>query len=75
MENIGGPWKLPGMIPGTRVKRPQKMIRVIIKRRNLAYYDYVVGMTILNSYGYGVQIQYYEHPRRWQYFRKVSKHT
>ncbi|KAM0257116.1 hypothetical protein ACHAQJ_004580 [Trichoderma viride] len=36
MENAGGPWKLPGMIPGTGVKRPQKPMRVIIKRRTFA---------------------------------------
>ncbi|KAK1241945.1 hypothetical protein MKX07_007768 [Trichoderma sp. CBMAI-0711] len=35
MENAEGPWKLPGMIPGTGVKRPQKPIRVILRRRSL----------------------------------------
>ncbi|KAL7783078.1 cytochrome P450 [Trichoderma ceciliae] len=33
LDNIGGPWKLPAMIPGTGVKRPQKAVRVIIRRR------------------------------------------
>ncbi|RFU81101.1 cytochrome p450 [Trichoderma arundinaceum] len=33
MENVGGPWQLPGMLPGTGVKRPQQAVRVIIKRR------------------------------------------
>ncbi|KAJ4854474.1 cytochrome p450 domain-containing protein [Trichoderma breve] len=34
MDNAEGSWKLPSMIPGTGVKRPQKAIRVVIKRRN-----------------------------------------
>ncbi|PTB48547.1 hypothetical protein M431DRAFT_525301 [Trichoderma harzianum CBS 226.95] len=34
MDNAEGSWKLPSMIPGTGVKRPQKAIRVVIKRRS-----------------------------------------
>lgn len=33
MESVDGKWELPGMIPGTGVKRPQKAVRVIITRR------------------------------------------
>lgn len=36
MDNAEGSWKLPSMIPGTGVKRPQKAIRVVLKRRNFA---------------------------------------
>ncbi|KAL7935912.1 cytochrome P450 [Trichoderma chlorosporum] len=36
MENANGSWELPGMIPGTGVKRPSKAIRVVLKRRNYA---------------------------------------
>ncbi|KAL7954053.1 cytochrome P450 [Trichoderma compactum] len=34
MDNAEGSWKLPSMIPGTGVKRPQKAIRVVLKRRS-----------------------------------------
>jgi cytochrome P450 len=35
MGPASGSWKIPGMIPGTGVKRPVKDIRVLITRRTL----------------------------------------